>query len=185
MSECNSITSKLLREQMDFIQTRVDTICVKEFSQGFLHLGRRLGPFKLGHNYNLPYYIARIMVEEGILKFDEKTIVNSTSIQKINFQESTDPELHQVDDHIYVQGVEQLKVLNIFQKHDKIPRREFNQLFSDLNDLIRVRLAKLSRLSIATQGMKTKSLLSSEEKILYEELSKGIKEWRDFLSKVE
>jgi hypothetical protein len=34
-----------------------------------------------------------------------------------------------------------------------------------------------------TQGLKSKSLLTTEEKILFDILSKNIEEWRDFFTK--
>ncbi len=75
-----------------------------------------LGPFKAGHNYNFPYFVARILVEQGLAKFEEKDIITSNGIKKINFQESTDKEVHKIDDHTYVQAIQQLRIYNVWYR---------------------------------------------------------------------
>jgi hypothetical protein len=166
---------------MVFAHQKVDTVCIKEFPTSVIQLGRRVGPFKLGNPYKLEYYIARIFVEQGFLKFDEKNLINSMAIQKINFMESTNQEPRQIDDMIYVQSIQQLSLLDYLLKADKVPRRDFSQLYSDVNDLIRVRLAKIVRLATQPQLLKTRNLLTEEERILFDQLSHLIQEWQDYV----
>jgi hypothetical protein len=178
----NSISSKLKRIEMSFTHTKVDTICIKDFPQPVTVLARRIGPFKMGNPYTLEYYLARIFVEEGILKFDENKIMNSATIQKINFMESTNAEPRPIDDHVYVQAIQRLSIFENMIKQDKIPRREFSQLFSDVNDLIRVRLAKIIRLATQPQHLKIKKVLTEEERILFDYISNTILEWQNFVN---
>lgn len=166
---------------MFFTHQKVDTACIKEFPTAIMVLGKRVGPFKVGNPYSMEYYLARIFVEEGILKFDEKNLVNSMTIQKINFAESTNQEPHQINDMIYVQAIEQLGILERQLKEDKITRRDFSQLFSDVNDLIRVRLAKIVRLATQTQQPRTKKIMTEEERILFECIQSIIYEWQNFV----
>jgi hypothetical protein len=178
----NSIRSKLQREENIFVHQHVDTICTKEFPHTFNHLGRRVGPFIIGHPYRLEQFVARIFVEQGYLRFDEKGMVNSGAIQKINFQESTNPELKKIQEYVYVQGLEQLNILNKLDNgSNQSYRRDYRKLLSDLNDLIRVRLAKITRLANQTPDMKSKKLLTPEELVLYESISDAIQQWREHL----
>jgi len=75
--------------------------------------------------------------------------------------------------------------MNAWYSKDKIDRREYNLLCSDLNDLIRVRLGKVVRLAMQQQNLRTQTLLTPEEKILYDHLVLNIQEWSNFLSKVK
>ncbi|MHA1920266.1 MAG: hypothetical protein ACTSWX_11020, partial [Promethearchaeota archaeon] len=84
----NSIKNKLLREENDYLHQKIDTICLKELKY-FQHLGRKIGPFKVGHPYTLDNYIARILIEEGFLRYDDGNHITPKTIQKINFREST------------------------------------------------------------------------------------------------
>ena len=160
----DTIRDKLQRTEMDFLHNRVDVICIKDYPDTFSFFDRRLGPFKAGHNYNFPYFVARILVEQGLAKFEEKDIITSNGIKKINFQESTDKEVHKIDDHTYVQAIQQLRIYNVWYQQDKINRREFNQLNSDLDDMIRVRLGKINRLAMSPQNLKLINMLTPEKK---------------------
>ena len=73
----------------------------------------------------------------------------------------------------------------MWYQQDKINRREFNQLNSDLDDMIRVRLGKINRLAMLPQNLKLINMLTPEEKMLYEELTLNIQNWRDFFSKIQ
>jgi GINS complex protein helical bundle domain len=181
----NSIKSQLLRVKNEFNHIKVDTLCKKTFEHSFHHLGRVIGPFKIGHPYQLDQYIARIFVEQGYLQFEEKGLLNSNTIQKINFQESTNPGIGKIQDKIYVQALEQLKILSKLEENEPKSRREYRKLISDVNDLIRVRLAKITRLANQSRDMRTKKKLSAEELILFESISTQINDWRDILSKID
>ena len=182
----NTIKSQLKREEIEFSHQNVDTLCVKTLS-AFQHLGRRLGPFKVGHPYTLENYIARILIEEGYLKYNETGHLNRKGIQKINFQESTSTSLRELKQHdyIYVQAHEQLELLNKLYERGKIPRQEYTQFYSDVNDLIRVRISKINRLALQSKTPHTKKLLTSEEQILFSRLSKIIQQWKDYLGKID
>ena len=185
LPECNSITSELDRKKNELIHQKVDTTCSKAMP-AFRHLGRKIGPFKVGHPYTLENYIARILVEEQILKYTDVGHLNRKAIQKINFQESTIPELRPIkEDFIYLQAHEQLEILNKMYERGKIPRQEFTQFYSDVNDLIRVRISKINRLAIQQKTPQASKLLTTEEKILYDRLSKTIEEWRNQLGKIQ
>ncbi|UYP46606.1 hypothetical protein NEF87_002891 [Candidatus Lokiarchaeum ossiferum] len=183
----NSICAQLLREENEFSHEKVDTLCMKDFPHSINHLGKRIGPFKVGHPYPLDHYVAKILVKKGYLRFDDEKLLNRKSIQKINFQESTNPELGKIEDHsyVYTQAHEQLKIINEMYEQGKAPRQDFKQFYSDLNDLIRVRLAKINRLATQPQNVQSKKVLTSEEIILFDEISKNINEWREHLGKVK
>ncbi len=182
----NSITAQLLREDNEFNHQKVDTVCMKNFPQSINHLGKRIGPFKVGHPYSLDHYLAKIFVKKEYLRFDDEKLLNRKSIQKINFQESTNPELGKIEDHsyVYTQAHEQLELINEMYEQGKAPRQDFKQFYSDVNDLIRVRLAKINRLATQPQNVQSRKVLTSEENILFEEISKKINEWREHLGKV-
>ena len=113
--------------------------------------------------------------------------MNRKGIQKINFQESTSTSLRELKQHdyIYVQAHEQLELLNKLYGQGKIPRQEYAQFYSDVNDLIRVRISKINRLALQSTTPHTKKLLTSEEQILFSRLSKIIQQWKDYLGKIE
>lgn len=177
-----SIKSQLLRKEIEFIHNKVDTICTKDFPTSFPQLGKRVGPFKIGHPYTLDQYVARIFVERGYLKFDGDQ-VDCNTIKKINFQESTNTELRKIpQDHIYVQAMEQLNILDKFADDSRKAKQEYKTLRADINDLLRVRLAKINRLAMQSEDLKSKKLLTSEEIILFDVLSQAVREWREHLS---
>ena len=185
LPDCNSIKSVLDRKKNELIHNKVDTTCSKAMP-AFNHLGRKLGPFKVGHPYTLENYIARVLVEEGFLKYTDSGHLNRKAIQKINFQESTIPELRPIkEEYIYLQGHEQLEILNKLYEQGKIPRQEFTQFYSDVNDLLRVRISKINRLAIQQKTPQVSKLLTTEERILYERLSQTIQEWRTYLGKIQ
>lgn len=180
-----SIKNKLKRDQNEYIHQKVDVIVIKEFPT-FTILGKRIGPFKLGHPMTIEQYIARILVEEGIVKFDDSSQLDRKGIQKINFKESTNPELGKIaEDFIYTQAREQLEITNSLYEQGKVPRQDFKQLLSDVNDLIRVRLAKINRLAVQNGRSQSERFLTQEEKILYEEISEKIQEWKATLGKID
>ena len=182
----NSIRNKLLREENEYFHQKIDTICIKKL-RNFQHLGRKIGPFKVGHPYTLDNYIVRILIKEGYLRFDDGNQITPKTIQKINFRESTNRELGNIPKshkHVYIQAHQELILLNKLSENGKKPQKDFKQLYSDVNDLIRVRLAKIIRLAIQTQNIQSKKSLTSEELILFEGLSKQIKEWRDHLGSI-
>ncbi len=182
----NSIRNKLLREENEYFHQKIDTICIKEL-KNFQHLGRKIGPFKVGHPYSLDNYIARILIKEGYIRFDDGNQITAKTIQKINFRESTNRELGNIPKnhkHVYIQAHQELRLLNTQSEEGKKPKKDFKQLYSDINDLIRVRLAKIIRFAIQTQNIQSKKALTSEELILFEGLSKQIKEWRDYLGSI-
>jgi len=174
-----------MRAEMDFLQNKVDVQCIKDCPDSFVVLDRHVGPFKAGNTYTFYFWIAQILVQEGIVKFEDRDVITSQNIKKINFQESTNPELHKIEENTYLQTLEHLKVMNAWYSKDKIDRREYNLLCSDLNDLIRVRLGKVVRLAMQQQNLKTQTLLTPEEKILYDHLVLNIQEWSNFLSKIK
>ncbi|MHA1475811.1 MAG: hypothetical protein ACTSQ5_11580 [Promethearchaeota archaeon] len=110
----NSIRNKLLREENEYFHQKIDTICIKEL-RNFQHLGRKVGPFKVGHPYTLDNYIARILIKEGYIRFDDGNQITAKTIQKINFRESTNRELGNIPKnhkHVYNQTHQELKLLN-------------------------------------------------------------------------
>ena len=125
----NSIPAKLRREQNDFIHKKADTVCIKEFNESFWALGKKVGPFKVSFPYQLDNYIARILVEYGILRYEDKSQLNNSAIQKINFQESTNRELRKIQDHVYVRALEQLQLLESLLNKKQITRIDRGKIF--------------------------------------------------------
>jgi GINS complex protein helical bundle domain len=184
-STIDSISSQLHRYENDFLHQKIDTICIKELDS-FTLLGRRIGPFKVGHPYTLDQYIAHILVEAEFLKFSDDSHLSPKTIQKINFQESTNPELGKIPDpYIYTQAHSELEILDRLFSQNKVSRHEFTQLNSDVQDLIRVRLAKITRLAAQTGKTHLLKNLTNEEMLLFEDISIKIKEWREQLSQIK
>ena len=179
-----TIARKIQRENNKYIHEKSDTFCVKDYNHSFLLMGRKIGPFKQGLSYKIENYIAHSFVEEGYLIFEDASKITSNTIRKINFQESTNPELRKIQDHIYVQTLNQIKVMQSLNQKGKGNRREISQIFSDITDLIRVRLSKINRLASQTSDLKSTKVLTPEENILFEEISNTIKQWRDVIGKM-
>ncbi len=185
LNNCLSIKEKLKREENKFIHLRAETLCQKKFPHSFQLLGRKIGPFKVGHTYTMENYIARIFVESGYLTYTDEYHVNSKTIQKINFEESTERQLKKIKDLIYIQSREQMKIAKTHYENEDLSYRLMKQLFSDVNDLISVRLAKIGRLARFSKNLDAKKKLTDEELILFQELRNSIQEWQDYLRSPE
>ena len=182
LKNCFSITKKLKREENKFIHRKAETICQKEFPHTFQYLNKKIGPFKLGHTYTMENFIARIFVEADYLKFTDEYHINSQTIQKINFQESTSKQLNKIQDLIYIQAREHLKIAQKQYQHDQIQYRDMSRLKSDINDLSSVRIGKINRLARHSRNLEAKKRLTDEELVLYEKLGQAFKEWQDYLN---
>lgn len=175
----NNLKLQLEREHIKHMNNKSDLICVKEYNDTFTVLGMKVGPFKLGHPYSFNNFLAKEMVKRGYLKFDENHIIEPSTIQKINFKESTNKPLEKMQDLIYIRARDQLEIIEEKYEQEMITLRERNKLKSDYNDLINVRLEKINRLA-KSNNTRQKSMLTTEEQILYHELSNIITTWQQF-----
>ncbi len=182
LHDCLSIKEKLLREENKFMHRKADTLCQKEYPYSFQILGKKIGPFRVGHTYIMENYVAEIFVKDGYLQYTDKSHIDSKTIQKINFQESTQQELKPIKDLIYIQARKEMKIAKKHNESGNLSFRSMRGLISDVNDLISVRLGKIMRLARYSKNIDAKKRLTQEELILFEKLSKDVKEWQNYLS---
>ena len=130
----------------------------------------------------LPYWQAKILVNQSFAAFIDLKQIQQGDLHKILYRELPNPQLTSIDPNFYVKIHEDLVDLTekyqkdqdivLFQKIEKI-----KSLFKDVTSR---RFYKLLRLAASggQEGPEKLENLSNEEKVLYETLRNILREWQ-------
>ncbi|MFX1294405.1 MAG: hypothetical protein ACFFD2_06065 [Promethearchaeota archaeon] len=141
----------------------------------------KLGPFKEGDEVKLPYWKAKIFVDQNYAKFIDLKPIQTGDLHKILYRELPNPQLTPIDQNFYVKVYEDL--LELSEKYQKNPDlrllQKIEKIKSLFRDVMSRRFYKLLRIAAAAPGKRSDIYqnCTNEEKKLLESLRKILEEW--------
>jgi len=145
--------------------------------------GLQVGAFVEGSEARLPFWAARALEAEGVvrLKLDEIQQLKSSELYKLCWKEERNETLYQLPPHFYPKLRDLILMLNssIRQNPTHTTLNEQRQAFMKAQDLINCRLQKILHLSFERNPAKAViDTLEPEERALFEALRSEIEDWR-------
>jgi hypothetical protein len=144
--------------------------------------GLSVGPFEEGNEYEVFYWVAQQFAEQGIVHFREDDSLDTAKLYKIVWKERVQiaGQISELPDDFYPRLRRFLATIKeeIAKKPEKV--QEYEKTKHLAGDIVNSRLKKLVALS-SSGPVQTDQLLkkiTKEERIIYEQLSKIIGEWK-------
>ncbi|MHA1356617.1 MAG: hypothetical protein ACTSRC_00720 [Candidatus Helarchaeota archaeon] len=140
-----------------------------------------LGPFKEGEEVKLPYWQAKILVNENYAKFVDLKTIQTGDLHKVLYRELPNPQLTAIDPDFYVKIHEDL--LELTEQYKKKPDlrllQKIEKIKSLFRDVISRRFYKLLRIAATAPEERSDVYknCTNEEKVLLESLRKILEEW--------
>jgi len=144
----------------------------------------KLSSVKVGQETEVPYWVARELVQLGYARFKEEDVLNYNSLSKIHWKETIPasrqiPSLHRT---FYCMLRRHLAELKQASRQDQIKLRELEKTESLVRDIVNCRIRKI--VSLAASPTPSEELikgLTREERALYSILYKTVDEWKSKL----
>jgi hypothetical protein len=174
---------KLENIDFRFENTRVKIIANKNHSQIKL-AGLNIGPFEEGNEYEIYYWIATELVESGIAHLREEDIFDATKLYKVQWKERVQAagQISELPEEFYPKLRRYLKnaKIQITKQPEPTKVQDFQKIKHLTNDIVNSRLKKIVALSSGpTQTDQIVKKLTTEEKLIYNQLAKIIHSWRN------
>jgi hypothetical protein len=127
----------------------------------------------------LPYWIAEILFEAGMVKLAEEGVTNDEWTQ-VHFKERFNPTgpLSVLPASFYSRAYISLDQASKNIEDSKAKQDQLNRIQARYRDILESRIGKLARMA-AAEASSTPKTLQSEETRLFEELESFIKQWRE------
>ena len=143
--------------------------------------GLTVGPFDEGNEYEVYYWIAKELAASGIVHLREDEVLDASKIFKVQWKEGVQipGQISDVPDDFYPKLRRYLAQVKeeIVKQPEKL--QEYEKAKHLARDIINSRLKKIVALSSApTQTEQLLKKLTSEEKLIYEQLGKIITTWK-------
>ena len=171
----NSISSQLNRIRHRFRSKIVEVKAIKNFKHNTEIFGKIVGPFITGNHYKMEFWIAKVFVKNGIMKFVDDNEITIQKIQKIANSQSHATDFKKLDPYLYTAINEYMDIISHTEGGGT---RKFRDLFSNTQDLITIRQRKILSLSQVNTSLGMAQNLSEEEKILLSKLTDHVKDWK-------
>ncbi|MFX1377840.1 MAG: hypothetical protein ACFFA4_01995 [Promethearchaeota archaeon] len=176
----DGFSSSLNRLNFVFLHEMVVTECIKDY--GVLSLfGENFGPFEVGKKYKLPLFSAIPFIEKGILQVALIDKCDNIDVQRYAIEERDDSMLIKRSNKYFLNKIREFRRFmenEIIKKHK--PKIDIDRYQSYTFNIINSRLLKILKLSMAELSLDDERRLTISEKVLYENLYKLIKIWRNF-----
>ena len=149
--------------------------------------GLTVGPFDEGNEYEVYFWAAKELADAGMVHFREDDMLDTTKLFKVQWKEGVQipGQISELPDDFYPKV---RRYLDALKQEATQPEKisEYQKTQHLAKDVVNSRLRKIVALSAAPgQGEQVIKKLSSEEKILYEQLVKIISEWKTKILDVE
>jgi hypothetical protein len=143
--------------------------------------GLSAGPFEEGNEYEVHYWIAQELAESGAVHFREDDCLDATKLYKIQWKERVQiaGQISELTEDFYPKLRRYLA--NIKTEIAKHPEKvqEYEKAKHSAWDIVNSRLKKIVALSSGPpQTGQTLKKFTSEEKLIYDQLSKIINDWK-------
>jgi hypothetical protein len=175
-----SFSNSLIRLNFIFKNQIVIVECIKNF-EGFSLLGESFGPFEKGKKYKLKLFSAIPFVEKGLMQIALIDKCDNIDVQRYAIEERDDSMLIKRSNKFFLNKIREFKrfMENEITKNNK-PQIDLDRYNSYTSNIIDSRLIKLLKLSMAELSLDHEARLTISEKILYKNLYRLVKIWRNF-----
>jgi hypothetical protein len=141
----------------------------------------KLTSSRVGQEIEVPYWIARELVQLGYARFKEEDILTYNSLSKIHWKE-TIPASRQIPSltgNFYCVLRRHLAELRKQSRQDQVKLRELERTETLVRDIVNVRIRKIVSLAASpTPSGELIQGLAYEERALYLILNKTIEDWK-------
>ncbi|HII85371.1 TPA: DNA replication complex GINS family protein [Candidatus Bathyarchaeota archaeon] len=150
--------------------------------------GLAVGPFEEGNEYEIHYWIAKKLVEAGIVHFREDFCLSASDIYKAQWKERVQVagQIAELQEDFYPKlrrYIAQLKKEVLKQPEKMQEYEKAKQLGRDISNS---RLKKIVALSSGpSQADQVVKKMTAEERLVYEKLAKIVDEWRNNIQEYE
>jgi hypothetical protein len=143
--------------------------------------GLSIGPLEEGNEYEVYYWIAQELAESGIAHFREDDCLDATKLYKVQWKERVQVagQISELTEDFYPKLRRYLA--EVKEDITKQPERvqEYEKAMHLACDIVNSRLKKIVALSSGpAQTDQVLKNLTSEERLIYEQLGRIISEWR-------
>lgn len=143
--------------------------------------GLTVGPFDEGNEYEVYFWVAKELAKVGVVHFREDDVLDSTKLFKVQWKEGVQipGQISDVPDDFYPKLRRFLSDLKQQASKQSEKYQEYDRAKQLARDIVNSRLKKIVALSSApTQSDQVLKKLTSEEKVMFEQLVKIISEWK-------
>jgi len=143
--------------------------------------GLTVGPFDEGNEYEVYFWVAKELAKAGVVHFREDDVLDSTKLFKVQWKEGVQipGQISDVPDDFYPKLRRFLSDLKQQASKQSEKYQEYDRAKQLARDIVNSRLKKIVSLSSApTQSDQVLKKLTSEEKVMFEQLVKIISEWK-------
>ncbi|MFB3887854.1 MAG: hypothetical protein ACE14S_00045 [Candidatus Bathyarchaeia archaeon] len=145
--------------------------------------GITIGPLQEGNEYQIHYWIAQELAAQGIVHFREEDILDATKLYKAQWKERVQApgQISELPEDFYPKLRRYLAAAKreIAKQPEPAKVQEYEKTKHLANDIVNSRLKKIVTLSSGpTQTDQITKKLTDEEKLVYDQLSRIINEWR-------
>ena len=150
--------------------------------------GISVGPFQEGNEYEVHYWIAKELVDAGIVHFREEDNLDATKLYKIQWKERVQVagQISELPEDFYPKLRRYLAQLKreVARQPEKI--QEYQKAKHLADDIVNSRLKKIVALSSGpSQGEQILGKLTVEERLIYMQLGRTVALWRNQILKHE
>jgi DNA replication factor GINS len=143
--------------------------------------GLTIGPFDEGNEYEVYFWVAKELANSGMVHFREDDVLDATKLFKVQWKEGVQipGQISELPEDFYPKLRRYLATIKeeISKQPEKI--NEYEKTKHLAKDIVNSRLKKIVSLSAGpSQTDQVLKKLTSEEKILYEQLVKLISRWK-------
>ncbi|MFX1257631.1 MAG: hypothetical protein ACFFAN_07225 [Promethearchaeota archaeon] len=176
------LINTLKRINFIFKNEEIYTECIRDFD-GFSILGEKFS-FLKGKNYKLKFFIAKMFIKNNILKVAPNEKCDNIDVQRYAIAERDDQKFLQQSSY-FLNKIKEFKSFVEKDVKDGIrPKLDLERFNSYTLNIIDSRLLKLLRLAKAELTLEDEQKLTYSEKVLYEQMYKLIKIWRNFFTNI-
>jgi len=162
----------------DFENSQTRVVLTRELSDLPPKLSRTLSA-RVGQEVEVPYWMARELVQLGYARFREEDVLNYNSLSKIHWRETipASRQLPALQPNFYCLLRRHVSDLKELSKRDQVKLREMERTENLVRDIVNCRIRKI--VSLAASPTPSEELiqgLTYEERTLYSVLNKTIVE---------
>jgi len=143
--------------------------------------GLKVGPFDEGNEYEVYFWVAKELANAGMVHFREDDVLDATKLFKVQWKEGVQipGQISELPEDFYPKLRRFISDLKNQASKETEKFLEYNKAKHLARDIVNARLKKIIALSSApAQTDQVLKKLSSEERILFDQLVKIISEWK-------